>query len=85
MGGSQGESPGDSRGSSLTNGDLSEEQIPGSVARRQSSKSHGSPGNSAGSKVCSPRHGVTQFKNAGFLLLCGYTVEEAFKREHPRK
>ncbi|XP_035771949.1 NEDD4-like E3 ubiquitin-protein ligase WWP2 [Neolamprologus brichardi] len=47
VGGSQGESPGDSRGSSLTNGDLSEEQIPGPVARRQSSKSHGSPGNSA--------------------------------------
>lgn len=58
MGGSQGESSGDSRGSSLTNGDLSEEQIPGPVARRQSSKSHGSPGNSAGRKVCSPRHGV---------------------------
>lgn len=55
MGGSQGESSGDSRGSSLTNGDLSEEQIPGPVARRQSSKSHGS----AGRKVCSPRHGVT--------------------------
>ncbi|XP_063333703.1 NEDD4-like E3 ubiquitin-protein ligase WWP2 isoform X2 [Pelmatolapia mariae] len=47
VGGSQGESPGDSRGSSLTNGDLSEEQIPGPVARRRSSKSHGSPGNSA--------------------------------------
>ncbi|XP_005751272.1 NEDD4-like E3 ubiquitin-protein ligase WWP2 isoform X2 [Pundamilia nyererei] len=47
VGGSQGESSGDSRGSSLTNGDLSEEQIPGPVARRQSSKSHGSPGNSA--------------------------------------
>ncbi|XP_030587471.1 NEDD4-like E3 ubiquitin-protein ligase WWP2 isoform X2 [Archocentrus centrarchus] len=37
MGGSQGESPGGSRGSSLTNGDLSEEQSPGPGARRRSS------------------------------------------------
>uniref|UniRef100_A0A3Q1AZS2 E3 ubiquitin-protein ligase n=1 Tax=Amphiprion ocellaris TaxID=80972 RepID=A0A3Q1AZS2_AMPOC len=49
VGGSQGESPGGSRGSSLTNGDLTEEQSPGvgSSGRRQSSKSHSSPGNSA--------------------------------------
>ncbi|CAI5668102.1 unnamed protein product [Oreochromis niloticus] len=47
VGGSQGESPGGSSGTSLTNGDLSEEQIPGPGARRRSSKSHGSPGNSA--------------------------------------
>uniref|UniRef100_I3JXZ2 E3 ubiquitin-protein ligase n=1 Tax=Oreochromis niloticus TaxID=8128 RepID=I3JXZ2_ORENI len=40
-------SPGGSSGTSLTNGDLSEEQIPGPGARRRSSKSHGSPGNSA--------------------------------------
>uniref|UniRef100_A0A671XSS1 E3 ubiquitin-protein ligase n=1 Tax=Sparus aurata TaxID=8175 RepID=A0A671XSS1_SPAAU len=45
---SQGSSPGCSRGSSLTNGELNEEQIPtsGPSARRRSSKSHGSPGSS---------------------------------------
>uniref|UniRef100_A0A3B4ZDI5 E3 ubiquitin-protein ligase n=1 Tax=Stegastes partitus TaxID=144197 RepID=A0A3B4ZDI5_9TELE len=49
VGGSQGESPGGSRGSSLTNGELPEEQSPGpgSSGRRRSSKSHSSPGNSA--------------------------------------
>ncbi|XP_051807759.1 NEDD4-like E3 ubiquitin-protein ligase WWP2 isoform X3 [Acanthochromis polyacanthus] len=49
VGGSQSESPGGSRGSSLTNGDLTEEQSPGpgSSGRRRSSKSHSSPGNSA--------------------------------------
>ncbi|XP_030281501.1 NEDD4-like E3 ubiquitin-protein ligase WWP2 isoform X2 [Sparus aurata] len=49
VGGSQGSSPGCSRGSSLTNGELNEEQIPtsGPSARRRSSKSHGSPGSSA--------------------------------------
>ncbi|KAI3371718.1 hypothetical protein L3Q82_024281 [Scortum barcoo] len=42
-------SPGCSRGGSLTNGELNEEQIPvlGSSGRRRSSKSHGSPGSSA--------------------------------------
>ncbi|XP_070762869.1 NEDD4-like E3 ubiquitin-protein ligase WWP2 isoform X2 [Enoplosus armatus] len=42
-------SPGCSRGGSLTNGELNEEQIPGSgsSARRRSSKSHGSPGSTA--------------------------------------
>lgn len=55
VGGSQGGSPGCSRGGSLTNGDLNEEQIsgPGSSARHRSSKSHVSPGSSAGiGKVC---------------------------------
>ncbi|XP_071345799.1 NEDD4-like E3 ubiquitin-protein ligase WWP2 isoform X2 [Trachinotus anak] len=49
VGGSQSGSPGCSRGGFLTNGELTEEQIPGLVssARRQSSKSQGSPGNSA--------------------------------------
>ncbi|XP_073327683.1 NEDD4-like E3 ubiquitin-protein ligase WWP2 isoform X1 [Pagrus major] len=49
VGGSQGSSPGCSRGVSLTNGELNEEQIPtsGPSARRRSSKSHGSPGSSA--------------------------------------
>uniref|UniRef100_A0A672JPL9 E3 ubiquitin-protein ligase n=1 Tax=Salarias fasciatus TaxID=181472 RepID=A0A672JPL9_SALFA len=49
VGGSQGESPGCSRGSSLTNGELTEELAsgPGSSGRRRSSKSHGSPGNNA--------------------------------------
>ncbi|KAM4572592.1 NEDD4-like E3 ubiquitin-protein ligase WWP2 isoform 1-T1 [Odontesthes bonariensis] len=49
VGGPQGESPGGSRGNSLTNGELVEEQIPGpgSSGRRRSSKSHNSPGNSA--------------------------------------
>ncbi|XP_040894200.1 NEDD4-like E3 ubiquitin-protein ligase WWP2 isoform X2 [Toxotes jaculatrix] len=49
VGGSQSGSPGCSRGGSLTNGELTEEQAPGpgSSARRRSSKSHGSPGNSA--------------------------------------
>ncbi|XP_038562862.1 NEDD4-like E3 ubiquitin-protein ligase WWP2 isoform X1 [Micropterus salmoides] len=42
-------SPGCSRGGSLTNGELNEEQISGSgpSGRRRSSKSHGSPGSSA--------------------------------------
>ncbi|XP_044049188.1 NEDD4-like E3 ubiquitin-protein ligase WWP2 isoform X3 [Siniperca chuatsi] len=42
-------SPGCSRGGSLTNGELNEEQIPGSCSsgRRRSSKSHSSPGSSA--------------------------------------
>ncbi|KAM9375968.1 NEDD4-like E3 ubiquitin-protein ligase WWP2 isoform 2-T2 [Pholidichthys leucotaenia] len=45
VGALQGESP----GSSLTNGELTEEQIPvpGASGRRRSSKSHSSPGNSA--------------------------------------
>ncbi|XP_041794881.1 NEDD4-like E3 ubiquitin-protein ligase WWP2 isoform X2 [Chelmon rostratus] len=49
VGGSQGGSPGCSRGASLTNGELNEEQVPGSGSsgRRRSSKSHGSPGSSA--------------------------------------
>ncbi|XP_022624250.1 NEDD4-like E3 ubiquitin-protein ligase WWP2 isoform X2 [Seriola dumerili] len=49
VGGSQSGSPGCSRGGFLTNGELTEEQIPGpgSSGRRQSSKSQGSPGNSA--------------------------------------
>ncbi|XP_023253096.1 NEDD4-like E3 ubiquitin-protein ligase WWP2 isoform X2 [Seriola lalandi dorsalis] len=49
VGGSQSGSPGCSRGVFLTNGELTEEQIPGpgSSGRRQSSKSQGSPGNSA--------------------------------------
>uniref|UniRef100_A0A667YQJ3 E3 ubiquitin-protein ligase n=1 Tax=Myripristis murdjan TaxID=586833 RepID=A0A667YQJ3_9TELE len=49
-GGSQAGSPGCSRGGSLTNGELSEEQSPGSGAssRRRSSKSHSSPGSSTG-------------------------------------
>ncbi|XP_070686482.1 NEDD4-like E3 ubiquitin-protein ligase WWP2 isoform X2 [Pempheris klunzingeri] len=49
VGGSQISSPGSSRGGSLTNGELNEEQIPGpgSSGRRRSSKSHGSPGSSA--------------------------------------
>ncbi|KAM9854377.1 NEDD4-like E3 ubiquitin-protein ligase WWP2 isoform 3-T3 [Aulostomus maculatus] len=49
VGGSQGSSPGCSRGVSLTNGELNEEQIPGpgSSGRRRSSKSHSSPGSSA--------------------------------------
>ncbi|XP_061577235.1 NEDD4-like E3 ubiquitin-protein ligase WWP2 isoform X2 [Cololabis saira] len=49
VGGPQGESPGVSRGSSLTNGELNEEQIPGpgSSSRRRSSKGHGSPGGGA--------------------------------------
>nr|XP_046249494.1 NEDD4-like E3 ubiquitin-protein ligase WWP2 isoform X2 [Scatophagus argus] len=49
VGGSQGDSPGCSRGGSLTNGELNEEQSPasGSSGRRQSSKSHSSPGSSA--------------------------------------
>uniref|UniRef100_A0A4W6ENW0 E3 ubiquitin-protein ligase n=1 Tax=Lates calcarifer TaxID=8187 RepID=A0A4W6ENW0_LATCA len=48
VGGSQTGSPGCSRGGSLTNGELTEEQIPGpgSSTRRRSSKGHGSPGNS---------------------------------------
>ncbi|XP_035012055.1 NEDD4-like E3 ubiquitin-protein ligase WWP2 isoform X1 [Hippoglossus stenolepis] len=47
VGGSQTGSPGSSRGGSLTNGDLTEEQIPGpgSSAHRRSSKCLGSPGN----------------------------------------
>ncbi|XP_047452667.1 NEDD4-like E3 ubiquitin-protein ligase WWP2 isoform X2 [Mugil cephalus] len=48
VGGSQGDSPGGTRGTSLTNGDVAEEQQtpgPGSSGRRRSSKSHGSPGN----------------------------------------
>lgn len=48
MGGSQGGSPGCSRGGSLTNGELSEEQTPGSSGRRRSSKGHGSPGGCTG-------------------------------------
>ncbi|KAM8750521.1 NEDD4-like E3 ubiquitin-protein ligase WWP2 isoform 1-T2 [Acanthopagrus schlegelii] len=49
VGGSQGSSPGCSRGGSLTNGELNEEQIPtsGPSTRRRSSKSHGSPGSNA--------------------------------------
>ncbi|KAM9754345.1 NEDD4-like E3 ubiquitin-protein ligase WWP2 isoform 2-T2 [Menidia menidia] len=49
LGGPQGESPGGSRGSSLTNGELTEEQIPGpgSSGHRRSSKSLDVPGNSA--------------------------------------
>ncbi|XP_036964062.1 NEDD4-like E3 ubiquitin-protein ligase WWP2 isoform X2 [Acanthopagrus latus] len=49
VGGSQGNSPGCSRGGSLTNGELNEEQIPtsGPSTRRRSSKSHGSPGSNA--------------------------------------
>uniref|UniRef100_A0A4W6EMV8 E3 ubiquitin-protein ligase n=1 Tax=Lates calcarifer TaxID=8187 RepID=A0A4W6EMV8_LATCA len=45
VGGSQTGSPGCSRGGSLTNGELTEEQIPGpgSSTRRRSSKGHGSP------------------------------------------
>ncbi|XP_042351560.1 NEDD4-like E3 ubiquitin-protein ligase WWP2 isoform X1 [Plectropomus leopardus] len=48
VGGSQGGSPGCSRGGSLTNGELNEEQIPGpgSSARHRSSKNHVSPGSS---------------------------------------
>nr|XP_020441322.1 NEDD4-like E3 ubiquitin-protein ligase WWP2 isoform X5 [Monopterus albus] len=48
VGGSQGSSPGCSRGDSLTNGELTEEHIPrpGSNGHSRSSKSHGSPGNS---------------------------------------
>ncbi|XP_069385254.1 NEDD4-like E3 ubiquitin-protein ligase WWP2 isoform X3 [Paralichthys olivaceus] len=47
VGGSQTGSPGSSRGGSLTNGELTEEQIPGpgSSGHRRSSKSLGSPGN----------------------------------------
>lgn len=43
-------SPGCPRGGSLTNGELHEEQIPGSglSGRRRSSKSHSSPGSGAG-------------------------------------
>lgn len=55
VGGSQGSSPGCSRVDSLTNGELNEEQNPASVssARSRSSKTHGSPGNSAGIRhVC---------------------------------
>ncbi|KAM6937784.1 NEDD4-like E3 ubiquitin-protein ligase WWP2 isoform 2-T2 [Xenentodon cancila] len=49
VGGPQGESPGVSRGSSLTNGELNEEPIPGpgSSSHCRSSKGHGSPGSSA--------------------------------------
>ncbi|KAF3689242.1 NEDD4-like E3 ubiquitin-protein ligase WWP2 [Channa argus] len=49
VGGSQGSSPGCSRGGSLTNGELTEEQVlePESSGHRRSSKGHGSPGNSA--------------------------------------
>ncbi|XP_070827802.1 NEDD4-like E3 ubiquitin-protein ligase WWP2 isoform X4 [Chaetodon trifascialis] len=49
VGGSQGSSPGCSRGASLTNGEVNEEQVPGSgpSGHRQSSKSHASPGSSA--------------------------------------
>ncbi|XP_076590252.1 NEDD4-like E3 ubiquitin-protein ligase WWP2 isoform X4 [Chaetodon auriga] len=49
VGGSQGSSPGCSRGASLTNGELNEEQVPGSSpsGHRQSSKSHASPASSA--------------------------------------
>lgn len=46
VGGLHGETTGGSRGSSLTNGELSEE--PGSCARHPPLKSHGSPGGSAG-------------------------------------
>ncbi|KAM4619556.1 NEDD4-like E3 ubiquitin-protein ligase WWP2 isoform 2-T2 [Polymixia lowei] len=58
VGGSQGGSPGAPRGGSLTNGELSEEQSPGSVGsgsgsgpsgrHRSSKSSHSSPGSSAG-------------------------------------
>ncbi|CAN9499503.1 unnamed protein product [Ophioblennius macclurei] len=49
VGGPQGDSPGCSRGSSLTNGELNEELVSGPAVsgRRRSSKGHGSPGNSA--------------------------------------
>uniref|UniRef100_A0A1A8NCB9 NEDD4-like E3 ubiquitin-protein ligase WWP2 n=1 Tax=Nothobranchius rachovii TaxID=451742 RepID=A0A1A8NCB9_9TELE len=49
VGGQQSESPGGSRERSLTNGELPDEQIPGSGSPgdRPSSKSHGSPGNAA--------------------------------------
>ncbi|XP_060892322.1 NEDD4-like E3 ubiquitin-protein ligase WWP2 isoform X1 [Labrus mixtus] len=50
VGGSQGGSPGCTTGVSLTNGELSEEQITGpagSSVRLRPSKSHGSPGSSA--------------------------------------
>ncbi|XP_041852215.1 NEDD4-like E3 ubiquitin-protein ligase WWP2 isoform X2 [Melanotaenia boesemani] len=49
VGGPQSDSPGSSRGSSLTNGDLAEEQIPGSGSsgRHRSTKGRGSPGNSS--------------------------------------
>ncbi|XP_037622663.1 NEDD4-like E3 ubiquitin-protein ligase WWP2 isoform X3 [Sebastes umbrosus] len=49
VGGSQNGSPGCTRGVSLTNGELNEEQIsgPGSSGRHRSSKSHVSPGSSA--------------------------------------
>nr|XP_015820821.2 NEDD4-like E3 ubiquitin-protein ligase WWP2 isoform X1 [Nothobranchius furzeri] len=49
VGGQQSESPGESRERSLTNGELPDEQIPGSGSPgdRPSSKSHGSPGNAA--------------------------------------
>ncbi|KAK2841697.1 hypothetical protein Q5P01_011897 [Channa striata] len=49
VGGSQGSSPGCSRGGSLTNGEMTEEQVlePDSSGLHQSSKGHGSPGNSA--------------------------------------
>uniref|UniRef100_UPI0037E71476 NEDD4-like E3 ubiquitin-protein ligase WWP2 isoform X2 n=1 Tax=Semicossyphus pulcher TaxID=241346 RepID=UPI0037E71476 len=49
VGGTQGGSPGCTRGVSLTNGELNEEQNagPGSSGRIRSSKSHGSPGSSA--------------------------------------
>ncbi|XP_068168163.1 NEDD4-like E3 ubiquitin-protein ligase WWP2 isoform X2 [Antennarius striatus] len=46
VGGPQGGSPGSSRGDSLINGELNEDQVPGSGHRR-SSKGHGSPGSSA--------------------------------------
>ncbi|XP_028304570.1 NEDD4-like E3 ubiquitin-protein ligase WWP2 isoform X2 [Gouania willdenowi] len=48
MGGSQGESPGGSRGTALSNGELTDEQVgPGASCRRRSSKSHRSPDNGA--------------------------------------
>ncbi|XP_037539308.1 NEDD4-like E3 ubiquitin-protein ligase WWP2 [Nematolebias whitei] len=56
MGGPQCESPGGSRERSLTNGDLTEEQIPGpgSSGQQQSSKSHSSPLNSADKAELTP-------------------------------
>ncbi|XP_013888991.1 NEDD4-like E3 ubiquitin-protein ligase WWP2 isoform X2 [Austrofundulus limnaeus] len=65
MGGPQGDSLGGSREGSLTNGNLTEEQIPGtgSSGRHQSSKSHSSPVNIADKVELTPNgvesgHGV---------------------------
>ncbi|XP_075996384.1 NEDD4-like E3 ubiquitin-protein ligase WWP2 isoform X2 [Genypterus blacodes] len=67
VGGSQSSSPGCSRGVSLTNGDLSEEQSPGSAGRHRSSKSHSGPGSGA-DKVELTSNGLESSHGGGMVL-----------------